>query len=804
MSDAVSASQRLQPGDAVRIRSERWIVQREVTHGDGSTLDVRGGELSNAGETARFLLPFEPIERVVAVRAPRVVRPTRWRVLARTTLASATPRVESLRSARDAHFDLMPYQLEPALAVTSGLGCRLLIADEVGLGKTVQAGLIVAELLNRQPDGRALVVCPAGLRAQWQQELRSRFGLSATLLDAGGVAATVAELDSTANPWSARRLIITSVDFIKRPEVMRAVEGLIWDVVILDEAHNLATRSDRATAAAALAWRARTTILLSATPHSGDAAAFARLCSLGDSGGRFPLLFFRRTREAAGMAVRRRTRWLHVRPTATESQMLAVLVDYARRVWSTESATDAARLAMTVLLRRASSSAASLARSVERRLLSIGEASAPAIDQLALPFMDPSIGDEEPVLAIAAAGLADADEERRRLEHLLSLARLAATRESKLAALNRWFSRVHEPILVFTEYRDTLTHLRQTVFGALFPENAVVELHGGLTRSERQAAEARFVSGDAQVLLATDAASEGLNLHRRCRCVINLEIPWSPVRLEQRVGRVDRIGQTRCVHAVHLVAAGTHEVTAVQRLLEREQQATDVLRAAAASDLATAQTILTGLDAPVEQAPVRLPEVARRPDLSALAATEAHWIATARGLAAGGLDTSRRPFVSAFRRSTTRLLWIAEVSACGSDDTPVWKAHVGVEMAAAGRGPMPADVLSALDAADDRLQAIRGELYRSAAEASLTVKRLATICAGREHAICSAIRVRHARIAADLLQPGLFDHRTERRATAQSRVLEEALAQCQDRLDELARVADVRIGPATLRFAAFR
>src|SRR5207237_3119193 len=143
-----------------------------------------------------------------------------------------------------------------------------------------QAGLIVRELLTRQPDGRALVVCPAGLRAQWQHELRSRFELSATLLDASGVATAAAEFDSTANPWSACRLIVTSIDFIKRPEVMRAVEGLVWDAVILDEAHNLSTRSDRATAAAALAWRARTLVLLSATPHSGDAAAFARLCAL--------------------------------------------------------------------------------------------------------------------------------------------------------------------------------------------------------------------------------------------------------------------------------------------------------------------------------------------------------------------------------------------------------------------------------------------------------------------------------------------------------------------------------------------
>jgi superfamily II DNA or RNA helicase len=799
----MSASERLEPGDAVRIRNQRWVVERQIVYGSSSTLDVRGGDRSNTGQTARFLLPFEPIERTPVVRTPRVVRPAEWRVLARATLASATPRIDSLRTARTGRFDLMPYQLEPALAVTRGIGCRVLIADEVGLGKTVQAGLIVAELLVRQPDGRAIVVCPAGLRSQWQQELRSRFGLAATLLDASGLAAAVGELDPTANPWSACRLIVTSIDFIKRPEVLRALEGLVWDAVVLDEAHNLSMRSDRATAAAALAWRARTLVLLSATPHSGDAAGFARLCSLGDNNGRSPLLLFRRTREDAGVAVRRRTQWLHVRPTPAESKMLTALADYARCVWNTESAADAARLAMTVLLRRASSSAASLARSIERRLISIADAPIRGVEQLSLPFVDASAADEEPALAIAAPGLPDVDEERRQLEQLLSLARLAAVRESKLAALTRWVSRVREPLLVFTEYRDTLAHLRETVFGRAFPDAAVVELHGGLTRTERQDAETNFVSGHARVLLATDAASEGLNLHRRCRCVINLEIPWSPVRLEQRIGRVDRIGQTRCVHAVNLVAAGTHEVTTVRRLVERGQRASTVLRAAASSDMVMARTILTGLDTPPEDRPLTVPGVTQRPELSALASCEAGWIATARRLQTGGFHASRRPFVSMLTRSTTRLLWIAEVSACGADDVPVWTALVGMEMAAARHARTSTAVRSSLGAVERHLEDARPELSEAAANGADALQRFVTVNAEREHAICAAIRVRHARIAADLLQPGLFDRRAERRATAQSHVLEEAIARCQHRLDELARAADLRIGPPVLRFAVF-
>src|SRR4030095_735422 len=124
--------------------------------------------------------------------------------------------------------------------------------------------------MARTPDARALVVSPAGLREQWRDELRSRFELDADVLDAEGVARRAAQLVPDVNPWSIHALAITSIDYIKRPEVMRSLEALTWDVVVFDEAHALAGRSDRATAAALLAQRARTVVLLTATPHSGD------------------------------------------------------------------------------------------------------------------------------------------------------------------------------------------------------------------------------------------------------------------------------------------------------------------------------------------------------------------------------------------------------------------------------------------------------------------------------------------------------------------------------------------------------
>ena len=374
-------------------------------------------------------------------------------------------------------------------------------------------------------------------------------------------------LPGTVNPWSIHPLAITSIDYVKRPEVMRSLEGLIWDLAVLDEAHHLIGRSDRADAAAMLGDRARALVMLTATPHSGDDAAFARLCTLGDADGSAPLLAFRRTRADVGLHGQRRAPLLRIRPTAAEAAMHEALMAYASLVWNQPggSGLSGARLAVSVLARRACSSAGSLARSIERRLAILNHQFVPQESQRDLPFAFADAEDDEPQAVLQPAGLPDEGDERRRLERLLELARRAAkSGESKIVALQRFLSRVDEPAIVFTEYRDTLQRLAD----ALPPLDAV-QLHGGLSPRERAEVTRRFTRGSVRLLLATDAGSEGLNLHHRCRLVINLELPWTPLRLEQRAGRVDRIGQQRRAHAVHLVAAGTCEETTLARLALR-------------------------------------------------------------------------------------------------------------------------------------------------------------------------------------------------------------------------------------------
>ena len=164
-----------------------------------------------------------------------------------------------------------------------------------------------------------------------------------------------------------------------------------------------------------------------------------------------------------------------------------------------------------------------------------------------------------------APALRDRGQERHLLEQLAATAREAEACSGKLRRLHRLLNAIREPAIVFTEYRDTLQHVHSQVV----PHAAIV--HGGMTREQRRAALARFP--ETGVLLATDAAGEGLNLHQHCRCVINLELPWNPMRLEQRIGRVDRIGQRRRVHAFQLVSAGTGETRLLERLTARVSHA---------------------------------------------------------------------------------------------------------------------------------------------------------------------------------------------------------------------------------------
>jgi hypothetical protein len=333
-----------------------------------------------------------------------------------------------------------------------------------------------------------------------------------------------------------------------------------------------ATARERRLTVDGIGARARRVVLLTATPHAGDDEGFASLCSLGQLGCEGPPVLFRRTAAAAGVLRDRRVRLLRVALTPAETALHALLDRYSRLVWDEAHGQDAgsARLAMIVLRKRALSSVAAVVQSIGCRLAGLGERDASASVQLILPLADETEGeadsdDEVPASLLSIPGLSNVEEERKVLAGLLEAAKLATAHDSKTAVLARLLGRIDESAIVFTEYRDTALALAD----ALAPVTSVVVLHGGLDRAGRREVEQLFLCGRARVLVATDAAGQGLNLQARCRFVVNLELPWNPMRLEQRIGRVDRIGQTRRVHAVNLVAGGTAEEAILGRLIRR-------------------------------------------------------------------------------------------------------------------------------------------------------------------------------------------------------------------------------------------
>jgi hypothetical protein len=480
-------------------------------------------------------------------------------------------------------------------------------------------------------------------------------------------------------------------------------------------------------------------------------------------------------------------------------------MEYVRQVWKQpDASTSGAQLAMTVLLRRACSSAASLARSVTRRVLST-EASGLSVTlpQPLLPLGD-AAEDDEPNSLLTAQGLEDVEQERRYLKRIQELAIAASRQESKQDALARLLRRTREPALVFTEYRDTLVQLADGLKGL-----AIVTLHGELTASERAESLERFARGDAHVLIATDAASEGLNLHQRCRLVVNLELPWSPLRLEQRIGRVDRLGQRRRVHALQFIAARTEEENTVAKLflkIARMQSSTADLQRPPLGERDIARCVIGGDALPSDpRAEHSLPSKMVAPDLGAAARDEAARATTARLLGAGTIDSVPfdRPAVAIVRSRKSSHCYCAFRLAY-DDESGVRRRDVLVGVT------QPAGAVTASRAAVREFFTRHLPLATSVARtaqldilASLQTDRRSLIdrACERELAILDDVRQHHARMAVRLLQPGLFDRRTERAASAQSAILNEVLAHGTIRLEELTRSATLSAGDCDFLFA---
>jgi superfamily II DNA or RNA helicase len=492
---------------------------------------------------------------------------------------------------------------------------RFLLSDDPGAGKTIMAGLYMKELILRRAGDRLLVVAPANLRPQWIRELSERFQLDFVQLGASQFDASLTE-----NPWDQHDHIVVSRDFLRTPRAREAFEAAEkdWDLAVVDEAHgftlsvngegHINKKSERYKAAESVARRSHRLILMTATPHSGHNASLwglLRLLDIDAYGDRCPREIqvppqqFRKVskeimRDMSGELLfkKRHPRRIEYQLTADEQQLYDAVTDFVanklRQIRGEQSRTTAS-FALTTMQRRTASSTRAIRRTLERRLARIDKAlEDPAAYlrnrrdfQASLAANGDDLDDldedtrwqleEEALEEWLPETVAELEAERAMLLPLLALAQEVEARRTE-RKLTELLDVVHnlglredrrKQLLIFTEHKDTLDYLVEN----LSADFEVAQIHGQMKLAERIEQE-RYFRETAQIMVATEAAGEGINL-QFCHLMVNYDIPWNPNRLEQRMGRIHRIGQTDEVYIFNLVATSTREGYVLNVLLKK-------------------------------------------------------------------------------------------------------------------------------------------------------------------------------------------------------------------------------------------
>lgn len=512
----------------------------------------------------------------------------------------------------------LPHQLHALQRAMSGDRVRYLLADEVGLGKTIEAGLIVRELKIRGLVRRILVVAPAGLVTQWVSEMKSHFNEDFRLIIPSNLAALrqVAGLDDDENLWRMHDQVICPLDSVKPLEARRGwsneqlarynrerFEDLVsagWDLIVIDEAHRLGGSTEqvaRFKLGESLAQAAPYLLLLTATPHQGKSDSFRRLIgfidpealSASDAVTRelvAPCVIRtekRRTIDAQGNPLfkPRHTQLTPVAwgPSHQEQRALYdAVTEYVRDGYNRamNEKQTAVGFLMILMQRLITSSTAAIRTALERRLEVLDLPSG----QLSLFPEDiaeewSALDGQDQLDAVLKARLKGLRDERKEVELLLSAARRCESRGpdikalALLAVIQKLQREENDPqlkVLVFTEFVPTQAMLADFLGQRGF---TVACLNGSLNLDARREVQRRF-AGEAQVLVSTDAGGEGLNL-QFCHVVVNYDLPWNPMKLEQRIGRVDRIGQKFIVRALNFALDDTVELR-VRDVLEEKLQ----------------------------------------------------------------------------------------------------------------------------------------------------------------------------------------------------------------------------------------
>ncbi len=532
--------------------------------------------------------------------------------------------------------DPLPHQLEAVYDYLLKLArVRFLLADDAGAGKTIMSGLLVRELALRGLAERILIVCPANLAFQWQREMKEKFDTTFLVMKGQDLREQFG-----VNQWLERPRVITSLDLAKRADILPGLQQVHWDLVIVDEAHRMSAsdeshKSLRYKLGELLRDTSDHMLLLTATPHRGDPQNFSLFLQLLDADcyadvtsireamhRRRAPFYLRRTKEAMvyfpeqradgtwGAASIFTKRIPHTVDFQIDGAEFALYRDVTRFV-KRESARAAAEredpraraigFLMSLYQRRLASSTYAMRRSLENRARRLEDGLTRARDLVRkeppdlpdpeeLEEMEESERDRLEALleAITLAGSADlVRREVHELRHLAVQAQAVeeAGTEAKLSKLNvslhqeGFFDHADQRLLLFTEFKDTLDYLMGRLRSWGFRVGCI---HGGMKGGSRDEpgtrlhAEQQFRDGEIQILVATEAAGEGINL-QACHILFNYDIPWNPNRLEQRMGRIHRYGQHKDCLIFNFVATNTIEGRVLARLHDKLQEIRDAL-----------------------------------------------------------------------------------------------------------------------------------------------------------------------------------------------------------------------------------
>ncbi|UTV80130.1 DISARM system SNF2-like helicase DrmD [Acidithiobacillus sp. YTS05] len=525
---------------------------------------------------------------------------------------------KALQSPFRSSIEVDDYQLDPLVRALSMPRVNLLIADDVGLGKTIEAGLVVQEMILRHRVRSVLIVCPSSLQVQWQEEMRDKFGLEFRIVDSQAISQLRRKRGIHVNPWSHFPRLITSIDFLKRERPLRTFRETLptgdqptypraYDLLIVDEAHNVApsgrgkyaTDSMRTLAMRSLAPHFEHKLFLSATPHNGYRESFAALLELLDSQ-RFARAVTPDRNQLNAVMVRRmkdelKLRWdgsrrfaerivryLEVPYNDDERQAHHTLQAYSElrlKQATSDGERMAAEFVLKLLKKRLFSSPAAFGITLEKHIATVGGKKGASIARRAIEnFSDDYADDDEyeaevgEVVGSVSQTLSPISGEEKALLRQLSEFTVKTTQrpDCKAQTLIDWLKQTLRPggkwneerVIIFTEYRATQKWMFDLLAREGFAEEGRLEMiYGGMPNDQREPIKAAFQAhpkeSKVRILLATDTASEGVNLQNHCSKLIHLEIPWNPNRMEQRNGRVDRHGQKADeVHIYHFVGKG--------------------------------------------------------------------------------------------------------------------------------------------------------------------------------------------------------------------------------------------------------